>query len=86
MTSFENLPDAIKNLIIHFLIITSAKDLLETRLLTKKYQFIHRDALVSYRKVYFYKKLQSVKLFLHEIKQEERRKKEECTTQKTDLL
>ena len=70
MNFVENLPDAIKNVIIHYLIITSAKDLLETRLLAKKYMFLHRDALVSCRKKYFYMKLLSVKTFLHDLKQE----------------
>jgi hypothetical protein len=59
-----NLPEAITDVLVHCLIVTSAKELLEIRLLAKKYQFIHKNALVNYRKLYFKKKLKITKTFL----------------------
>jgi hypothetical protein len=65
-----NLPEVIKDILVRYIFVASAKQLLEVRLLCKKYQYIHRSVLINYRKEYFYKKLLSTKTFLANHKEE----------------
>ena len=62
------LPDVIVEMILHCFIFYSAKEVIEIRLLSKEYMYIHRLTLIKFRRIYFLNKLLLTKNYLSNFK------------------
>ena len=62
------LPDVLVDMILNCLFFQSAKEVIEIKLLSKKYIYIHRLSLIKFRRIYFLNKLLLTKNYLSDCK------------------
>ena len=63
------LPDVLVDMILNCLFFQSAKEVIEIRLLSKEYMYLHRLTLIKFRRIYFLNKLLLTKNYLSNFKQ-----------------
>ena len=62
------LPDVFVEMILNCCIFYSAKEVIEIRLLSKEYMYLHRRTLIKFRRIYFITKLLLTKNYLSDFK------------------
>ena len=62
------LPDVLVEMILKCCIFYSAKEVIEIRLLSKEYMYLHRLTLIKFRRIYFITKLLLTKNYLSDFK------------------